>query len=503
MAPSLNWDILANVSSHIDHPSDLSRASRTCHALRWVGVSQLLTRGVELYGKGHLMPFVAFVTAEDRRPRFLKKLTIDLRPTDELLDEDTALIAHILTQCTFVEELTIGQTYLLDEDLRIGAALVRLQFIKHLKLGCAGGVVNLGPFLASMRSQCTEMDINFNASPDLQESEDVDDDDLNPMLLSSAPSLEALRVTDPTFGTMMVQYPRLTTLEIGEWWRFNLEPLLYAFPNLSHLILRDCCRASNTSPRETNRAFYLQNPWVNLNHVECPAEVLDDLGLASPRLPHPILHHWTVTTSSWEESPFALYQFFHLMGHVRPAQLSMASCSGRRLEACKVRKFFDLFHNASAQDMTHLQLEIEEDDCTPVAIDRTLVSATSFSQSHIMKVVLSQDELVRFAQRSNLSYLEVRLSCLKQQQPHGSKICPDQDTEPYLHLKSLDRDVLASRLIHSTHTLKYLFLHIPAVSREDEAYNLVVEGEGDDRRAVRMTEEAALKLRRQEGMTRQ
>lgn len=370
MAPTLNLDIFTHILSFVHLRDVLSKASRTCHALHRVAVIQLLRRSPWLSNKKQITSFLAFIKAEDWRPRYLKGLDIECMIP---LGEGTTLVAQILTRCTFVEDLRIG-AYLLDQDLRIGAALVGLEHIKKLWLSHALGVSNLGAFLVSMHSQCSEVIINFNPKDDDYTEPDNEYDnahDTNVMLMASAHSLQDLRLVRPSFGVMAVQYPRLTKLEIGERNDVEIEPLLYAFPNLRHLILDDCYSSNPDDLREDNRASFLQNPWANLDLVECSATVLYTLGLAYPIRRCRIIDRI--------QDPGEYEYLLAVMEDIRPTELHLSWSGG-----CDMKNLFNVLQLTCISHLTRIQLEIR-DLCsyTAAQIDNILVSTTSGWMSHI------------------------------------------------------------------------------------------------------------------------
>lgn len=73
--------------------------------------------------------------------------------------------------------------------------------------------------------------------------------------------------------------------------------------------------------------------------------------------------------------------------------------------------------------------------------------------------------------------------------------------ESYHHVKSLDRQILASRIMDVAPALKQLSLVIlPALCSGDKRYHLFIEGEGMNRKVVRVASERIREFQRQAGM---
>ena len=215
----LNFDIIITILSHIQSSSDLSACSRTCRTLHAAGVRELIKTGVVLNHEDDFASFLLFITARDNagppRASHVKRLTINV--SDSYLEQGayTECMAQILDCCTALEILKIDDGSLLDVDIRIGLSLNRIMHLQELDLELVGGVVNLLPLLANMRSQCSKISLDYSFQDN--KLENAFNGDLLTTLIASISSLQTLCITNPTFKTSSLVFPRLTTLTICVW----------------------------------------------------------------------------------------------------------------------------------------------------------------------------------------------------------------------------------------------------------------------------------------------
>lgn len=227
--------------------------------------------------------FVAFMEADNgRRARFLKRL--DIYCGDGMsFGTHSQNLARILACCTHLERLHLSDGYVLDVDVRIGAALARLKHLERLRIGTTSGVVNLSQVLACMLSACTCVSLDYQLRFDYVGGEiDSAANDPNVTLSSLAPSLQVLALVAPTFSLSAVQYVHLTTLNLAKWDIDVIQPILLAFPNLRRLLLSECIYPPDEEVedlRSDNQLAFQRHGWPHLDYFNGELEELYLLGI--------------------------------------------------------------------------------------------------------------------------------------------------------------------------------------------------------------------------------
>ena len=237
--PTLPRDVWLHVAVSTENTSDISRLGRTCRALLEVADSEILHRGVRLYTAKRIGLFSAYLSNNSsfRAPR-VKDLSLLLPWSDEPVEPDDPQcydsVANILCRCEAVEKLWL-HCPLLDRDERIGTALAGLRNVKTLWLDRPHRVVHLVPFLASMKSSCTNIACQ-DSTEDMYYKPTIP---ASFAFVAFTQSLQTLRLVKPSFRFALITFPRVKSLTFVKWTKMDVAPVLHSFPNLQDLCFVD------------------------------------------------------------------------------------------------------------------------------------------------------------------------------------------------------------------------------------------------------------------------
>ena len=260
----------------------------TCRTLQRAAAPDALQRGVTLRHARYLAAFLTFVNRDTNlRSRAVQALRIELSDVQDL-GRDSERVAEILGRCSSIKSLRLSG-HLLDVDPRIGVAFVKLEHLEYLDVFRAHYTTSLVPFLASMRSRCSQVRLDYNLQPDDTGLYDIVQDDPNMALVASKDTLKELWISAGHIFLDVIVYTNLTTLVLNEWWSYDLRPLLRSFPHLQRLTLA----TTSASPwpledldreeiREHNIQASYDSPWVDLREFHGSIAALYMLGLTCP-----------------------------------------------------------------------------------------------------------------------------------------------------------------------------------------------------------------------------
>lgn len=339
----LNIDILIDVMIQIDSQRDISRMSRTCHSLHKFACQELLRRGVYLSTKRGLLSFYRFISNIGHTTRLLRQLSISMDLCKKF-KRFSGLIARIIIFCAEVEEFTLERGYLLDADIRIGAAICTLQQLRTLEISWLGGVQNANIILSNLQSASLEaVHLTYHRFFDRLPSNDRDPTDgLHGFSASlTSLSLDAANFRVPNVDTPVC--PQLTTLKLLECNTTGVAFLMYAFPNLRNLLLygSDDYAPEDLDDDDAHFALTRVIPWKNLDYLTGSPHVVHSL-----RIPCPV-YHWDVSLlSHYGEVDYLILAIEDL----RVTQLALD------LHREELQRFTAL---ANSQALTHLVLTVE------------------------------------------------------------------------------------------------------------------------------------------------
>ena len=374
----MNQDIYLYLLSRIPCPRELSRLSRTCRALHAAGIKELLQRGVRIHSKRLFSSFILCMRADlEHRAPLVKDMWLACGINDAFtLGEDTEQIAEILECCSFLESLRLCDAYILDEDVRVGAALARLEYMKNLTLTELENVSNVNQVLACMRSRCVSVELDY--SSDGREFENLRGDVSYDPILALAPfaySLQSLTLRAPrfAFGLLCTKYTHVTRLNLHCLEDFEILLLLYTFPNLQYLEIPGTSYLSADEVeehREENVEAFHQHGWRRLEYFKGSIEVLYALAIRCTI--HRVVIHGEY--SNLDDLPACLVE---ALAPTRATKLGVVSEICESITGQFLARVLDaLQHIIPSLALTHLSLYVltlENNN----EIDNTLVSELS------------------------------------------------------------------------------------------------------------------------------
>ena len=288
--PTLNFDVLLNISAFSPTKRSLFRLMKTCRTLYHSGTPLLLSFDEPIRTPPQLTSFARFMltdtnTSRDIRFGYLSRLHIDFSP-NVIWDNDLeCLFASVLQHADQLEDLFLSPAHRL---IKLGHPVFQaLRVLPHLRKLTLGSARRESlDLIKAIRAPVQQLRVNFDIFQ-LQECDPL------PVLANIGATLTTL--------TLKHAYPRsvkvrdrclkLRALRICPLRAFRLIPVVNAFPNLDQLTLdnlpNDGYPWASTSQlddiRTTNIiALDAMNSWPSLVYLRGDAMRLYSLGLRCP-----------------------------------------------------------------------------------------------------------------------------------------------------------------------------------------------------------------------------
>ena len=379
----LNLDVFVQIMSQMVAMSDISMISRACRTLHAERTRELLKHGVSLCTKAKLSSFATFLETNPHwRVPLIKTLVIEATISDNAPSEHTTKFAEILQRCTSVESLSIRYGRVLDIDLRVGAALSRLEHVKYISIRSAEGVANLHQVLACMRSSCERIQLDYTID-DSRDDSDNDDyryynrDPLSVAALTPfASSLKVLILCCPKLldHNVITTYSNLHTLILTDWQNYDLSPILRCMPNLRRMKLSYSFGTCRRKSRERNAAAAKRYHWSDLEYFEGPdIDCLYELGVTCP------IGHWVLNRlEGFPDKRVLARRLKVILASIPLTRLSIYRAGVRTTDGLDLDDLLGILATNPPSSLTHLTLQhLDVSGYTPKNMEDLLVSHSS------------------------------------------------------------------------------------------------------------------------------
>ncbi len=263
---SLNLDVLISIMSVFARPETKALISmmHTCRALYSAGVPCLLQWDVTLWRDEQLESFYRFIfSGKEPRFHYLRNLGVYLHKL-----RSPKLLAEILQHASRLEELSLQDCQVLDEDPQIARAIASLPNIKQLVLRGSKKTDTALYMFGQMQPSLVKLSLAPPYGSYLYE------DDIR--MLSSIGSLQELNIRNPKFTSAGLKFPQLRALELSDCRNAPLvKPLVLSFPNLRVLKVsiqwmhwdQMLNPIATERHREKNKQAQLSHSWKDLDFV--------------------------------------------------------------------------------------------------------------------------------------------------------------------------------------------------------------------------------------------